>query len=231
MQNQKVIEQLGYSTKEAKVYLASLSLGEAHISDIADKVKMPRSSVQFIVDRLHDDGLMNFYVMRRYKYWVAEKPEQLLENFQKREQIILDALPQLAELRKKARKRKRYDKQYLKSVEMFSALADATSIAVLITNKDAEIEYVNTVWEKQLGYTFEEVYRKNPRLLKSEKTSPNVYEEMWKALNAGKMFQSNKIINKRKDGTFFKLMTTIFPVQHGSRTFFIQILDDISGQK
>ena len=103
MQNQKVIEQLGYSPKEAKVYLASLSLGEAHISDIADKAKIPRSTAQVIVDRLQKDGLMNFYVMRRYKYWVAEKPERLLDMLKQREAIIETALPKLVAIRQESK--------------------------------------------------------------------------------------------------------------------------------
>jgi len=52
MQNQKVLEQLGYSANEAKVYLTSLAMGEAHVSDIAEKAKIPRSTVQVIVERL-----------------------------------------------------------------------------------------------------------------------------------------------------------------------------------
>ena len=62
MQTQKIIEQLGYTQNEAKVYIAALSLGECHVSDIAGKLKLPPSSVGVIVERLHKDGLMNFYV-------------------------------------------------------------------------------------------------------------------------------------------------------------------------
>jgi len=66
MQNQKVLELLGYTSKEAKVYLTVLS-GECYVSDIAARVKMPRSSVQIIADKLHAEGLLNFCSMRRYK--------------------------------------------------------------------------------------------------------------------------------------------------------------------
>src|SRR3989344_4938637 len=96
MQAQKIIEQLGFSAKEAKVYLAALNLGEAHISDIAEKVKLPRTSAQMIVDKLHKEGLMNFYVMRRYKYWTAEKPERLMMLLQEREAILRSAMPNLS---------------------------------------------------------------------------------------------------------------------------------------
>src|SRR3989344_8904944 len=109
MQIQKVIEQLGYTLKEAKVYLAALGLGESHISDIAARVKMPRSSVQSIVDGLHKDGLMNFYVQRRYKYWIAENPERLLANHKRREEAMRAAMPELTALRKATRGKAKTD--------------------------------------------------------------------------------------------------------------------------
>src|SRR3989338_10849813 len=102
-QLQKVIEELGYSPNEAKVYLAALVLGEAHVSDIAAKAKMPRTSVQVIVDNLHKDGLMNFYVQRRYKYWVAENPERLLANHKRREEAMRAALQELTAMRRAQR--------------------------------------------------------------------------------------------------------------------------------
>lgn len=91
----KVIEQFGYSQNEAKVYLIGLSLGECTASDISQKLKLPRTSVQAILDKLHSDGLMNFYVKRRYKYWTAEKPEKFLINLKEREIALRAAMPEI----------------------------------------------------------------------------------------------------------------------------------------
>jgi len=231
MQNQKVIEQLGYSSKEAKVYLASLRLGESHVTDIAAKVQMPLSSVQLILDKLHDGGLMNFYVMKRYKFWVATKPQQLLKDLQTREEHIEEAMPKLKALRSIDCDDRRLDKNHKESVAVFQMIADASPQSVLITNQDAEIEYVNDIWQKQFGYSPEEVLGQHTRMFQSGKTAPVVYERMWKELHANTLFQSDEIIDKRKDGTFFNLITTIFPVMHGNRTFYIQILDDITGKE
>lgn len=229
MQAQKIIEQLGFSAKEAKVYLAALGLGECHISDIAEKVKLPRTSVQVIVDKLHKEGLMNFYVMRRYKYWVAEDPERLLHNLKQRENLVEEALPRLSALKRSGRSKTSRKNSH--SFELFRTLADTASQPVLIANGEIEIEYVNEVWEKQFGYTLEEVRGENPRMLKSGKTPDAVYKKMWQALNDEKMFQTDEIIDKRKNGTFFNLLTTIFPARHEGSIFFIQILDDITERK
>lgn len=156
MQYQKVIEQLGYSSKEAKVYMTSLRLGEAHVSDIAQKVRMARNTVQAIVDTLHADGLMSFYVLRRYKYWSVENPERLLANLQRQEEIVREALPALIEMRKAARK-KANKKNPKHSMTMIRAWADSADQPMLVADTDAMILYVNTLWEKQFGYTLEEV--------------------------------------------------------------------------
>lgn len=229
MQAQKIIEQLGFSTKEARVYLTALGLGECHISDIAEKVKLPRTSVQAIVDKLHKAGLMNFYVMRRYKYWVAEDPERLLHDLKQKENLMEEALPRLSALKRSSRN-KRFQKSD-HSLELFQMFADTTNQPVLIANGEVEIEYVNEVWEKQFGYTLEEVRGENPSMLKSGKTPDDVYKRMWQALNAEKMFQTDEIVDKHKDGKFFNLLTTIFPVRHEGNIFFIQILDDITEKK
>lgn len=230
MQVQKVIEQLGYSANEAKVYLTALGLGECHVSDIASKVKLPRSSVQAIVDKLHKDGLMNFYVMRRYKYWVAENPERLLADFKRREEAVREAIPALAALRKSSWGKK-HKTSLVENTGLFRMLADASSQPVLIANENVEIEYVNAAWEKQFGYALAEVRGENPRMLQSGKTPREVYESMWKALKSETMFQSEEIIDKKKDGAFFNLLTTIFPLRHGDTLYYVQILDDITERK
>lgn len=227
MQVQKIIERLGYTPNEAKVYLAALALGEAHISDIAAKVKLPRTSTQAIVDKLHKNGLMTFYVQRRYKYWVAEKPERLLSEIKKREEEMLEALPALTALRK-SRWGKPSGKEPEESLALFKMFADSSPQSMLIATAEPEIVYVNGAWEEQFGYTLEEVKGQNPRVLQSGKTPREVYVRMWECLKSGMMFQSEEIIDKRKDGTFFTLLTTILPVTHNGHLFYIQILDDKS---
>ena len=67
MQKQKIIERLGYSKNEARVYLAVLTGNEVKVSDIAIKTGIPRSTVQLILDKLSSCGLINFFVIRNHK--------------------------------------------------------------------------------------------------------------------------------------------------------------------
>lgn len=99
MDAQKAVEQLGYTHNEAKVYLAALSLGESHSSHIAQKTQLSLSTVQTIASDLHRKGAINFYVRKRYKYWVAESPTHLLAKLKERENTFRAALPRLESLR------------------------------------------------------------------------------------------------------------------------------------
>ena len=228
---QKVIEQLGYSPREAKIYLTSLGLGEARISKIAAKAKIPRTSAEGIADKLQKNGLMDYYIQRRYKYWTAESPERLLSTIEKRSAAVREAIPTLTNLRKAARGAKKRSATSLQDALFLRILADSSVQPMLIANEQVEIEYVNPAWERQFGYELEEVRGENPRVLQSGKTPRSVYEKMWKELRAGKTFQSDEIIDMKADGSFFNLLSTLFPIVYGGRTYYIQILSDISEQK
>lgn len=226
MQYRKVIEQLGYSPKEAKVYITALRLGEALVSDIAKKVGMSRNGVQAIVDKLYTDGLMSFYVGRRYKYWVVQSPERLLANLQKREEMVKTALPALTKMRVQARK-KASKKHPTHGMSMLRAWADSSAHPMVVTDMDAMILYVNAIWEQQFGYVLDEIYGKSTKLLASGKTPDQVHQAMWQALDTGQLFQTDQVIDKRKDGTHFSMRTTVFRVSHGDSDYFVQLLQPL----
>ena len=106
MKMQKLIQSLGYSENEAKVYLAALSMGESRVTDIALRLKMPRSSVHGIVESLRRVGLMDFYVQNKHRYWSSARPEKLLDELKVREQKLQEALPKLAALQKSDKAKK-----------------------------------------------------------------------------------------------------------------------------
>ena len=99
MHIQAVIEQLGYRPHEAKIYLASLEMGKSTIVELAEKTKLPRTSVQAIVQKLNNDGLLNLYPKNRTKYWVAENPEKLLIHLKEREAALKNIMPELQAMR------------------------------------------------------------------------------------------------------------------------------------
>ncbi|MCK5075620.1 MAG: PAS domain S-box protein [Calditrichia bacterium] len=87
--------------------------------------------------------------------------------------------------------------------------------AVLITDLNGDIVYINPAFEKITGYKSAEVKHKNPRLLKSGRQSDDFYRNLWQTLTSGKVWKGT-LINKNKDGTEYYAETTISPVRNNS---------------
>ncbi|MBI5576232.1 MAG: Cache 3/Cache 2 fusion domain-containing protein [Deltaproteobacteria bacterium] len=87
--------------------------------------------------------------------------------------------------------------------------------AVVITDADGTIQYVNPSFERLTGYGRDEVLGKNPRILKSGKHDKDFYGTMWNILTQGKVW-SGKIVNRSKDGNLFEEFAVISPVRDAS---------------
>jgi two-component system, cell cycle sensor histidine kinase and response regulator CckA len=114
-------------------------------------------------------------------------------------------------------------------VRQLAAALDQTADAIIVTDSEANIEYVNPAFQKITGYSFEEVYGKNPRLMQSGATSAETYEKLWKTIKGGDTWRG-RFTNKRKDGTIFQDHTSISPVRDegGAITHFVAVKRDVT---
>ncbi|OIO74572.1 MAG: hypothetical protein AUJ57_02020 [Zetaproteobacteria bacterium CG1_02_53_45] len=94
-----------------------------------------------------------------------------------------------------------------------SQAVEQSGEAVMITDVDGAIEYINNAFSLITGYSREEVIGRNPRILKSGEHGFAHYEAMWERLSSGKVWQG-RVIDKRKDGTLYPAMVTISPLKN-----------------
>ena len=114
-----------------------------------------------------------------------------------------------------------------------NAAMTAAANAILITNRDGTIVWVNPAFTSLTGYTVAEAVGKNPRdLVKSGQQERAVYEEMWATILAGRVWHG-QIVNRRKDGSLYPEEQTITPVRdaNGEITHLIAIKQDLSERK
>ncbi len=116
-----------------------------------------------------------------------------------------------------------------KRADDLQRIIEQSAVAVLITGRDGNIEYANPKFTQISGYALDEVLGKNPRLLKSGTTPPEIYREMWKAISAGREWHGT-LQNRRKDGEPYWESDTIFSIkgEDGAISHFIAIQEDIS---
>jgi PAS domain-containing protein len=64
-------------------------------------------------------------------------------------------------------------------INLLASAIRQTGESILITDAEGNLEYVNPGFEQTSGYSSEEVLGKNPRLLKSGRSSSEFYENLW----------------------------------------------------
>ncbi|NOJ27797.1 MAG: hypothetical protein DA330_07300 [Nitrososphaera sp.] len=114
--------------------------------------------------------------------------------------------------------------------DMTNAL-DATAI-VAVTDKDGIITKVNRKLVEISKYSEEELIGQTHRLLKSGHHSQEFYQRMWQTIASGRIFEG-ELKNRRKDGTYYWVKTTIVPFldEEGLPKQYISIHNDITNLK
>lgn len=87
---EKILEKIGLSEKEAKVYLAALELGQDSVQNIAKKAGVNRPTAYFILERLMELGLASTLESGKKTVFVAENPKEL-ETLLEREKQEMEA--------------------------------------------------------------------------------------------------------------------------------------------
>ncbi|MGE5680298.1 MAG: PAS domain S-box protein [Bacillota bacterium] len=113
-----------------------------------------------------------------------------------------------------------------------STVVEQSPASIIITDIEGNIEYVNPQFTNISGYCIEEAVGKNPRFLKSGKTSQKEYKEMWEQILSGEVWKG-EFSNRKKDGTLYWEAAVIAPIkdQKGEITHFAALKEETTGVK
>jgi PAS domain S-box-containing protein len=108
---------------------------------------------------------------------------------------------------------------------------EQTGEAIFVTDVGGLIQYVNPAFEQLTGYSREEAIGSTPALIKSGQQDSAVYKELWKALHTGRVWRG-RLVNKRRDGAFIELESTISPVRSasGNITNYVSVNRDVTNE-
>lgn len=118
------------------------------------------------------------------------------------------------------------------SIHLLSQAMEQAPAPVVITSLDGSIEYVNAMFCKVTGYEKDEVIGQNPRILRSEINPPEIYQDLWKTISAGKDWES-ELANRRKNGQIYWEWVKISPVfdSAGNIIKYLKVAQDITERK
>jgi len=101
--------------------------------------------------------------------------------------------------------------------------------SIVITDLDAQIEYVNEAFVRNTGYSREEVTGRNPRILQSGRTPRQRFLALWGALTQGRVWKG-ELHNRRKDGSEYTESAIITPIRRadGQVTHYVAVKEDVT---
>jgi len=113
--------------------------------------------------------------------------------------------------------------------QRLSTAIEQIAEAVMITDTEGTILYVNPAFEQVSGYTRGDAIGRHPRILKSGKQENAVYQQLWRTISAGKAWEG-RLVNRRKDGTLYTGDLIITPVrdQQGEIVNYVATQHDVS---
>jgi PAS domain S-box-containing protein len=117
-------------------------------------------------------------------------------------------------------------------LERLSNAVEQTADAVVITDREGTIEYVNPAFEASTGFSIEEAVGENPRILKSGLQSPDFYRELWETIMRGDAFRGTTV-NRKKNGEHYHAEQTITPMKNGDGeiTHFVSVFKDMTERR
>ncbi|HZW24079.1 MAG TPA: PAS domain S-box protein [Gallionella sp.] len=123
-------------------------------------------------------------------------------------------------------------KQAEDALRKLSLVVEQSPNSIVITDLDANLEYVNEAFVRATGYSREEAIGQNPRILHSGKNPRAIYDEMWAHLTRGETWRG-ELINRRKDGSEYVEAILVSPVRDtgGRTTHYLAIKEDITERK
>lgn len=115
---------------------------------------------------------------------------------------------------------------------LFDKIIQQSPGAILVTDIEANIVYVNHAFCKNLGYREDELVGFNTRVLKSGKQTEQFYSNMWQSLMKYHKFEGI-FISKKKNGELFydkKVITTIKD-EDGNPLYYLAMCFDVTKVK
>jgi PAS domain S-box-containing protein len=128
-----------------------------------------------------------------------------------------------------------------KNLELSSAMSlltlqstalETSADAMLITDAEGVIIWINPAFTIETGYAPEEVIGQTPRILKSGLQKEEFYRRFWETIRSGHTFRG-EFINRRKDGSVYYDEHTVTPVctADGTVTHFVGAMHDITERR
>jgi sugar-specific transcriptional regulator TrmB len=115
MEKKELLQELGLTSSESKVYLALLELGPSLAGQISRKTGIHRRNIYDITERLIEKGLIGYIVKNNRKLFEAVSPERFKDILNQKQQELEETMPDLKFLYEKTKQKQ--ETNFYKGIE------------------------------------------------------------------------------------------------------------------
>jgi HTH-type transcriptional regulator, sugar sensing transcriptional regulator len=158
--NEQLLEEIGLTKGEIKVYLTLLKLGETTTGKIIEDAQISSGKIYEILDKLIKKGLASYIIKERTKYFIGASPNRILDylhekekSIKEKEQELLKEIPTLLAIEQTGKKE--YETNLFKGFKgiqtaIFEALENSTKkdeVLVMGITSHKKEQY-NLLWQR-----------------------------------------------------------------------------------
>ena len=123
-------------------------------------------------------------------------------------------------------------KQAEEQLRFLGSITENTSEAIVVTDANFIITYINKVGEQFFGYSLNELKGKTPRIFNVEARAEQIQQDLYKIVASGKTYLGESL-NRRKDGSTFYCEYKVMPLKdsEGRIYAYSSVQRDISERK
>jgi len=117
-------------------------------------------------------------------------------------------------------------------LKMLSSAVEQSGTMVMITNQEADIEYVNPKFCEVTEYDNEEIQGENASVLRSSDMDAEAIADLWATITSGRDWHG-ELHTKKKSGELFWSMMSISAIENenGQISHFVTVIEDVSQLK
>lgn len=155
-----ILEELGLSPNEAKIYEALLDLNEAGVGEISAKANIHRRNCYDAINRLIDKGLVFPILTKGENLYAPVDPDKLLELIREKENNLNSVLP---ELRRRYENKKIIQEAYIyRGLEGFkNFMRDVLRVGKDVYTIGAKLAWLDPQIQGYAAQVLKEIKRKN----------------------------------------------------------------------
>ncbi|MBU3940886.1 MAG: hypothetical protein KKH88_03105 [Nanoarchaeota archaeon] len=139
----RILEEIGLTKTEIKIYLTLLKLGQTTTTNIVREAGIHASKVYEFLDKLIQKGLVSYVIKSNKKFFTASDPNYLKEFLREKKEIIKEQEQEINKLIPNLNSIKKSRKDIIQS-EIYEGLRGVKSVyeKILSTLKEGETQFI-----------------------------------------------------------------------------------------